>query len=207
MLIVKICLKKSKRLDNFRHSFFALSAGPDASATIVNNIICHNSAYVGGGITTYALVESHHKIINNIIFENSASHNGGGINCFDPVQFATITNTVVWGNTPDEIYDKDEAMTITYCVVKGGWPGTGNIDADPLFLDPDNNDYHLQQDPCQAGINSPCVDSGDPDSFGALRDDLAKLLGLAGGNFDADTLRGFQDQCSRRDSYSLIVYG
>jgi hypothetical protein len=32
-----------------------------------------------------------------------------------------------------------------------------NIDADPLFADPDNSDYHLTED-------SPCIDAGDPNS-------------------------------------------
>jgi hypothetical protein len=39
----------------------------------------------------------------------------------------------------------------------GGWTGTGNIDADPLFVDPVNGDFHLQP-------GSPCIDTGDPNS-------------------------------------------
>ena len=35
--------------------------------------------------------------------------------------------------------------------------GTGNINADPLFVDPENGDYRLQ-------AASPCIDAGDPDS-------------------------------------------
>ncbi|UCG59154.1 MAG: hypothetical protein JSU70_06520, partial [Phycisphaerales bacterium] len=52
--------------------------------------------------------------------------------------------------------------------------GEGNIDADPLFADPNNGDYHLKS---QSGrwdadgrtwvrddVTSPCIDAGDPDS-------------------------------------------
>lgn len=40
----------------------------------------------------------------------------------------------------------------------GGWPtGTGNINADPLYVDPVNSNLHLQSD-------SPCIDAGDPNS-------------------------------------------
>ncbi|MDP8239571.1 MAG: T9SS type A sorting domain-containing protein [Candidatus Hatepunaea meridiana] len=36
-------------------------------------------------------------------------------------------------------------------------PGDGMIDENPLFVDPDNDDYHLTAD-------SPCIDAGDPES-------------------------------------------
>jgi hypothetical protein len=38
--------------------------------------------------------------------------------------------------------------------VQGGYDGEGNIDADPLFGDAANDDYHLRHD-------SPCIDTGD----------------------------------------------
>src|SRR6185436_19277844 len=37
----------------------------------------------------------------------------------------------------------------------GGWPGVGNIDADPRFWNAAASDFHLQ-------ATSPCVDAGDP---------------------------------------------
>ena len=38
-----------------------------------------------------------------------------------------------------------------------GWEGEGNIDRDPLFVDPENRDFHLK-------VDSPCSDAGDPAS-------------------------------------------
>jgi hypothetical protein len=35
----------------------------------------------------------------------------------------------------------------------GGHPGEGNVDADPLFVDPENDNYRLQ-------AGSACIDSG-----------------------------------------------
>ena len=50
--------------------------------------------------------------------------------------------------------------------------GEGNLDTDPLFVDPDNGDYHLKSeagrwDPIsqswvQDDVTSPCIDAGDP---------------------------------------------
>ncbi len=50
------------------------------------------------------------------------------------------------------------AETVNYSCVQDlgdAFGGEGNIEADPLFIDPDNGDYHLQA--C-----SPAVNAGDP---------------------------------------------
>lgn len=44
---------------------------------------------------------------------------------------------------------------VSYSDVQGGWVGTGNIDADPYFVDPENGDFHLT-------VESPCIDAGVP---------------------------------------------
>jgi hypothetical protein len=77
-----------------------------------------------------------------------------------------LTNCIFWNNRRhvfggydvSEIYDYDLSVTtVTYSDIEDGWTGTGNIDADPLFVDPLNNDFHLQ-------AGSPCIDAGDPNS-------------------------------------------
>jgi hypothetical protein len=71
-------------------------------------------------------------------------------------------------------------ITISYSDVAGIddirsaiW-GEGNIDADPCFADPENDDYHLKSEAgrwdrnsqswVQDEVTSPCIDAGDPDS-------------------------------------------
>ena len=62
--------------------------------------------------------------------------------------------------------------TLAYCDVQGGWGGPGNIDADPLFVEPNNGNLHLQ-------ASSACIDAGDNCAFltGAL------AMGCLGGDF------------------------
>ena len=122
--------------------------------TVKNNIIAMNyTASNGGGIRCDNAAPT---IINNTIVDNFTSLGtpGGGISCVNGSR-ATILNTILWANTPDEIHGSE--INITYSDIQGGWIGEGNIDDDPLFVDPDNGDYHLQ-------AGSPCIDAGDPNS-------------------------------------------
>lgn len=129
-------------------------------ATITNNIIMGNDAGGGapgrgGGIDCgdYSI------IANNTITGNSAKE-GGGINC---PSTAVITNTILWDNNaqadPEIFVYGGGNPIVTYCDVKGGWPGTGNIDAAPLFVDAPNGDYHLT-------CISPCYGAGDNNAPG-----------------------------------------
>ena len=70
---------------------------------------------------------------------------------------------------------------MSYCNVQGGWPGEGNIDADPLFVARGQwsedgvwapGDYHLKSQGWSWDVlqglwswddaTSPCIDAGDP---------------------------------------------
>jgi len=118
--------------------------------TISSNVICRNSAANdGGGI----YCDGSSTVRNNTLYGNSAGDYGGGLFC--RTGSPTIVNTILWGDTAPEIYVMSGSPTVTYCDVQGGWPGQGNIDADPLFVGPYNEDFHLRW-------HSPCVDAGDP---------------------------------------------
>ena len=127
---------------------------------IINNIIIENEAEAysveygdyayGGGI----YVGSSTQITNNVISGNSVNASfkyGGGIYCSSSSN-ANIKNSIIRGNSPDEIWGNP---TVTYSDVEGGWAGEGNINADPLFRTYHGFDYLLQR-------ASPCIDAGDP---------------------------------------------
>jgi parallel beta-helix repeat protein len=128
-----------------------------SSATITKNLIVANSVsggtYGGGGI--YCNNEPAPTIDGNTITGNTAVAGGSGIYC--NYSSPTITNSIIWNNEQDEIFIRESTPVVSYSDVGGGWPGEGNINADPLFVDPENDDYHLFPE-------SPCIDTGDPGS-------------------------------------------
>ncbi|UCD76840.1 MAG: right-handed parallel beta-helix repeat-containing protein [Phycisphaerales bacterium] len=133
--------------------------------TIRNNLIAHNSAYDGGGI--YCRYDRA-LLTNNTLAYNSANA-GGGIYALNyPAQAPQVTNCVLWENIATagpQIYlypDTGSAISVTYSDVQGGWTGSGNIDTDPLFVDPDGEDDVLgtDDDNFRLDAGSPCIDAG-----------------------------------------------
>ncbi len=118
---------------------------------ITNCMIFENTAdNVGGG--AFLNSNSDPKITHCTITDNSAGVNGGGI-CCDYGSSPIIKNCILWNDSPQEFYIISGDPDVTYSDVQGGWPGEGNIDSDPLFVDPGSDDYHLQR-------GSPCIDAG-----------------------------------------------
>ncbi len=73
-----------------------------------------------------------------------------------------MTNCILWGDAGGEIADWYSATTtVNYSNVEGGHPGNGNIDADPLLVDPNGGDLHLAP-------GSPCIDAADGAAAPAL---------------------------------------
>lgn len=84
-----------------------------------------------------------------------------------------ITNCIIWGNSADIDNQIYASVSPNYTCIQdwiGG--GTGNISSNPLFADPNREDYHLKSragrwDPNSLRwvydtVTSPCVDAGDP---------------------------------------------
>ncbi len=73
---------------------------------------------------------------------------------------ASITNSIVW-NSPGDLALLESP--VTHSIIPGGHPGEGNLDADPLFADPEGDDFRLQS-------GSPAIDAGTME--GAPGEDL-----------------------------------
>ncbi len=132
----------------------AIGNSYDSSATITNSTFRENSAGSdGGAIDNY---DSSPTITNCTFYKNSAGSKGRAIdNSFSSSPI--ITNSIFWGD-PGQLgseitNDPGSYPDVAYSDVQGGYPGDGNIDQDPSFVDPENGDFHLQP-------GSPCIDTG-----------------------------------------------
>ena len=126
---------------------FCYSSSPNiTNCTISNN----NSDLICGGIAGWE--SSSPSITNSTISGNTSDFAGGGIYCY--ASSPIITNSILWGDSAPygpEIFVYSGSVTVTFSDVQGGWPGQGNIGADPLFLGV--SDYHI-------AMGSPCIDTG-----------------------------------------------
>ena len=111
-----------------------------------------NTSDSGGGIYLGYLSS---PTMTNVTITKNTSDNGGGIYSGSSSN-PTLTNSIIWDNLPKYFIPSGTA-NITYSDIEGEWFGTGNINADPMLIDPENGDYHLQN-------SSPCIDAGNPDA-------------------------------------------
>jgi len=125
-----------------------LSGG--ASIYVTNCIINGNSSGMdGGAIKVWYNVNA--TIVNSTIVDNTAGSYSGGIFIDSGAGTVAVINSILWGNNLSQIYVYSGSAAVEYSDVQGGWPGTGNMDADPLFVG--GGDYHLTS-------GSPCIDTG-----------------------------------------------
>jgi hypothetical protein len=137
-----------------------------ADGTVRNTLIADNSGGVKGGGLMFDGCSP--TFVNVTVVGNWTAGHGGGLNVSYMSQ-PTLVNSIIWGNSPEQIYfDTDwpgEAVTIEYSNVQGGetgivtnghgpvyW-GEGNLDASPRFVNIGLGNYRLADD-------SPCLGAG-----------------------------------------------
>ena len=141
---------------------------------LTNVLIANNSSIKGGGV--YLGQQGSWAKLTNVTITDNNSVYGGGIWLgylppgTQPADKPTVLNSIIWNNTPQQIYYSSEfvsiEMDISYSSIEGGldsivtnsngtvnW-GAGNIDNYPFFCEPDSGDYTLAE-------NSSCVGTGE----------------------------------------------
>lgn len=149
-----------------------ISAG-FATVQVTDSVIANNACIVfGAGI--YA-TSSTFTVRHTTLRGNVAGIQGGGIHVFfgpDPA----VTNAILWANAPDQASGQPgAAVQITRSDVQGGYPGAGNINADPLHASVAALDFRLL-------AASPCRDAGSAAGAAGIATDLEgnpRILGAA----------------------------
>jgi len=135
---------------------------------LTNGLFVGNSA-INGPYNDGGAIGCHDaklNLVNVTIADNSADDQGDGIHILDACQ-VNLVNTILWNNSPQEIYFSNvlrpSTLTVSYSNVPGGQANIstngsdtinwldGNLDVDPAFVG--NGDYHL-------GDGSPLLDKG-----------------------------------------------
>jgi len=163
-----------------------LAGGEGCRPKLINCIFARNSAEAhGGAILAGGKSGSLWMVTNCTFVGNLALHCGGGI-YYGSIGKLTINNCIFWKNN-DMGGQRDlsqvalhgsQKATIKYSCIHGLdvlddiTNGIGNIGQDPLFVDPNNGDYHLQSQTgrwdqnsktwFQDDVTSRCIDAGDP---------------------------------------------
>jgi len=170
---------------NFKECVFDGNIAPEggggvycslSNISLTNCIISNNELLsIGGEGGGIFLDYSGISMTNCVSYGNIAGPNGdrGGFVYTRSSPNIFLSSCILWNDFPDEISMSEGEATITYSDIDGGWPGEGNIDADPLFSDPGSGDFTLQGE-------SPCIDGGDPYSRLDM-DSSVNDMGASGG--------------------------
>ncbi|MCK4359544.1 MAG: T9SS type A sorting domain-containing protein [Candidatus Cloacimonetes bacterium] len=138
--------------------YCTLSAHPVLkNVLIANNVVSNAMCSYGGGICCDYNCDP--TLINVTMSNNSSAYMGGAIYCRQNSDISGI-NCIFWDDYPNEIIlEPSSSAIISYSDIEGGWTGTGNIDEDPQFKNPDSLNFRLSE-------NSPCINTGTPDTTG-----------------------------------------
>ncbi len=169
----------------FEKNFSKFDAGAiyvtsNSHPILQNCVFAQNHADgLGGAIKNFggALTITNCTIVMNSAAAGSAIYNG-------PSVIRDVRDSIVWDNVdanqnpdPQQIFTirPGEKMNANFCCIQGStgaYQGMGNITTNPLFVDPENGDYHLRSEGWRWDTKrgrwhydfdtSPCLDAGNP---------------------------------------------
>jgi len=161
--------------ESSRDTVVGLIMAGDMSSIIRENVFADcDSAIVISGEDTESILYRNNMflstgVINNVAIHAEDSNNldiyNNTIYAYDTGLYANSTiidfqNNIVWHDFPTvEPVSFNAGVSVQYNDIarpfSNIYPGTGNLNADPLFVDPTNENFYLQW-------GSPCIDAGNP---------------------------------------------
>jgi hypothetical protein len=133
-----------------------------ATLVMTNTFVVDNMA-VGGGPGAVQFWNAFGKLVNVTIADNKATGGFGGITFTtgNTAQQLDITNGILFFNDGGDLNCSGGPCNVTYSDVPESIVGSGNISADPQFVDRAAKDYHLRP-------GSPAIDKGTSDGAPAV---------------------------------------
>lgn len=169
--------------------------------TVTNCTFSGNSGSRGGALFN----EGSNPVLTNCTFSgNTASVSGGAM--FNSTSASPIIrSSIFWGDSGPggEIYTSSGNTTVTYSVVQGGYPGTGNSSSDPLLAP--LGDYGGPTHTMALLPGSPAIDAGEAatcaagDQRGIARPQLGSC------DIGAFESRGFTITKTGGDNQSAVI--
>jgi hypothetical protein len=143
----------------------------NTNGLFANNIVVNNESLGGPGAiyVNSSITSRSFTFTNNIIANNRSHGNYGGIYVSSTGAHTLYKNNIIWNNQAEggnyQFYPEDIVL-VEYNNIQGGYTGPGNIDTDPMFVNPTEG-TGLQYDGLAADWSlqtlSPCIDAGKPD--------------------------------------------
>ena len=136
----------------------SISTSSQPHVTLINNIIVENTATTAGA---FQIISGDFTMINNTVAYNTAMDVAVSLAATRGTLAFRMLNNIFWD--PGIVTELNTASNVSagYNDVRGGLAGTGNINADPLFVTSDTL-YRLQD-------TSPCIGAGtDSVTLGGL---------------------------------------
>jgi parallel beta-helix repeat protein len=126
-----------------------ISASSSSNVVLENNVI--SDCYIAIAVTAGSVAD---------VLNNTLTRCFYGLRGYEKVPGAggaTITgmNMLIWDHVVSVYLDALSTATLTHSDIQGNsvYPGEGNLNVDPLFVDRAGGDFHLRED-------SPCIDAG-----------------------------------------------
>jgi len=170
--VSSIAMKNVQILNNFADQGGGIYGRSD-TLNLTNVLIANNSANHGGSgihsVASASIFLNHVTVVNNSNIDQYVVYNPGGISIRSEGTIATITNSILRDNHPHQL-NTQATVDISFSNVPQGadqvmgegivnWL-VGNIDADPLFCNPWETDFHLAENSPAASIGEGGSDMG-----------------------------------------------
>ena len=192
-----ITIARNRIIDNLSGSAGGIYLYPQPSVFdphqvdtfVTDNLIARNEVTsfgysIGGGLELTTGSVEPPTLTNNTIVDNFNGFLPGNISGIYQFGWTApiLTNNIVWGHrywTGTEYLGAELAgsFDVSYSTVEGGYSGTGNSSADPLFRDWLAEDYHLVS-------SSPAIDAGSNTAPAISSADLSGVPRIMDGNND-----------------------